>query len=991
MGVETSALSDEEREVWERERDRIVTDDGRSINLGGSVVFRWWGDELFGKYHVLHKKEVRCVKDAHVKYLLSDQVTRVNLTGCRGITDDALKAIATSCSNLTSLDVSVCGNLTDDALKAIATNCSNLTSLDVSGCGKLTDDALKAIATNCSNLTSLDVSWCRNLTHDALKAIATNCSNLMVLFAKKCEFTSLPVDTGDRLPELQTLSLSENNLTALPRSIVKLTKLLRLDLHRNPLKSPPLKVAEQGLEAIARYFTELDLAGAAVSMELMVVLVGDGGAGKTSLRNAIVGRANPRQAPDDRTLYLDLEKVKIGDLVLSFCDLGGQPAYASAQALFITPSALYLLVVPIDKVDNENFQGGVGRFLEVLQARVPGAIVQLVITKTDLVDNDESAVSECKKWLHDAVDEELNRWRKAVAKNQNVSPDLVQMLKVQDEVLAVTVDDAAVIDAARKSIVELKTLFPSVGQTIPRSWLALWGLFSEIARHGDDNRAVDAIRSDAALPRGIPYSNEQPTKVSPRGAYRRETSLESSWDNIRDDFKGTEDTFADAMKLYQAEGNIVVGEGIVFLQPSLLVNIMKALIDHALEADDATIRSIAKFVETKGLPDQTRPELVESLETYIRCGEVDGGLLLWLWRKLPIDVADYEPVVRMLIDCRILIPLPRDDPEVIAAVVLFRISKTAPPEREQAWPAKLPPDQRQMQVVFEFVTGCPPNLCVYASQRTLTISVILFRVEPGSEAAAWVILCQAKALLEWDRDARFPGAVFDVWVTCPVCVDHGAKSRLGRLMQYQLDRIEMKVDLVGQKIDRNLNFMLGIANDEGNYPPMFCIVPVPEPDNPTLGDFLTAPDRWLNHELMVRFVCEKKLRFVPYVEEEEEEGLEFLVPGKTVAGMLRFWGKYGPIIKISAVFLATAVKVATGTDLKDLVPTSVASKLLPAQATKAVEMIETYDGPEIVEVVDAALQAGGIEHSTISSIQPAAGVEGIEELNPEKRSEFDVR
>ncbi|KAJ8605018.1 hypothetical protein CTAYLR_004557 [Chrysophaeum taylorii] len=504
--LDTSALPDEDRAVWERERDRIVTDDGRSINLGWNVVAE--------EFDVFSREQVRRVTDAHAKYLISDKITRVNLAGCQGITDDALKEISANCSNLTSLNVSGCGKLTDDALEAISANCSNLTYLDVVNCENLTDDALEAIAANCSDLTNLSVSVseCKELTDDALEAIAAKCSSkLTVLHASNCNFTSLPKDIGDQMPELQTLDLFGTNLTALPRSIVKLTKLEELYLYGNPLKTPPFEVADQGLQDIARFFAELDLAGAAVSTELMVVLVGDGKAGKTSLRNAIAGRANPRQAPDDRTLYLDctLTSKKLR-LAISFS------LSATWALFFITPSALYLLVVPVDKANDKNFQDAVGRFLVPLQAQAPGAVVQLVITKTDLPDYDESA---CKKWLHDAVNKELNGWREAVAKKRNVSPDDVQLLN-------------AVIDAARASIVELKTLFPSVGQTIPRSWLAVWGLLSEIARHGDDDRAVAAAR-----------------------------------------------------------GNAVIGEGIVFLQPSFLVNIMKALIAaRGLEADIDTRR-----------------------------------------------------------------------------------------------------------------------------------------------------------------------------------------------------------------------------------------------------------------------------------------------------------------------------------------------------------------------------------------------------------------
>ena len=78
-----------------------------------------------------------------------------------------------------------------------------------------------------------------------------------------------------------------------------------------------------------------------MSTELKVVLCGDAFAGKTSLQNALAGRANPRQHEDDRTLPLDLESLRIvlddakgsrhiddepgfNELTMNICYLGGQ-------------------------------------------------------------------------------------------------------------------------------------------------------------------------------------------------------------------------------------------------------------------------------------------------------------------------------------------------------------------------------------------------------------------------------------------------------------------------------------------------------------------------------------------------------------------------------------------------------------------------------------------------------------------------------------------
>jgi Leucine-rich repeat (LRR) protein len=137
------------------------------------------------------------------------------------------------------------------------------------------------------SLRVLVFDGCKNLTAKSLDAVIRGC------------------------PDLVRLDLAGCELTALPRSICTLEHLRRLDVDNNPLQKPPLEIAQQGIEAIARYFEEIERTGATTSRQLKVVLVGDGEAGKTSLRNAIAGRAEPRQAEADRTILLDLELVEL--------------------------------------------------------------------------------------------------------------------------------------------------------------------------------------------------------------------------------------------------------------------------------------------------------------------------------------------------------------------------------------------------------------------------------------------------------------------------------------------------------------------------------------------------------------------------------------------------------------------------------------------------------------------------------------------------------
>jgi hypothetical protein len=78
--------------------------------------------------------------------------------------------------------------------------------------------------------------------------------NLELLVLRNNEIKTLPNEIGC-LTNLKTLNLEDNRLTSLPRSIMNLKNLEKLKLSGNTgLTSPPYVVAEQGLEAIKKWF-----------------------------------------------------------------------------------------------------------------------------------------------------------------------------------------------------------------------------------------------------------------------------------------------------------------------------------------------------------------------------------------------------------------------------------------------------------------------------------------------------------------------------------------------------------------------------------------------------------------------------------------------------------------------------------------------------------------------------------------------------------------
>ena len=482
----------------------------------------------------------------------------LNAIGCENLTDRAIKMVAASNSSIQSLNVAGCIYLTGMAIGMVAANCSSLESLNVAGCKNLKDRAIEMVAASCSSLQSLNVSRCESLTNNSIEGIAGSCPSLKKIEARHCTFTALPDNIGEQLPHLEVLEFESNRITALPRSIVKLQNLRTLNMRGNPLKTPPIEVANQGIDAILRYLGEV-AEGAALSMLLKAVLVGDGGAGKTSLRNALACRPNPRQNPDDRTIYLDQELVDMLGLKLSLYDLGGQPRYAMVQGAFFTKSALYIIVVAADRMNKESLYAAVIRHLSSLQPLVPNAVVQLVVSKIDLLENEIDIELTCQ-WLYEKVTTTLERWE-SIANNGNRA---FVPLRVEFRVLPVSVDNLVTVEEAREAIVELATsrdppLFPNVGQTVPSTWVEVWRCLGAVAEHGDDDAALDALLAGEARILGDLGENE----VSPKGAYRPRSELQALWDQYRREkvSDARSSTFDDALNLLQAQGWVLADLG----------------------------------------------------------------------------------------------------------------------------------------------------------------------------------------------------------------------------------------------------------------------------------------------------------------------------------------------------------------------------------------------------------------------------------------------
>lgn len=160
---------------------------------------------------------------------------------------------------------------------------------------------------------------------------------------------SSPLSEG--MTQLRYLDLCDNDLQEfqLPPGS-RIPEFIFLAGNKN-LATPPPELVQQGRFAIADYYRDLLTQGVEKLYEAKLVLVGDGRAGKTTLRDKLKDPAAPLPPEDASTKGVDIDIDKyefIGasgqPFRVNIWDFAGQDKYQPIHQFFYTHRALYVLV-----------------------------------------------------------------------------------------------------------------------------------------------------------------------------------------------------------------------------------------------------------------------------------------------------------------------------------------------------------------------------------------------------------------------------------------------------------------------------------------------------------------------------------------------------------------------------------------------------------------------------------------------------------------------
>lgn len=366
---------------------------------------------------------------------------------------EEVPGLAKMLTRLTELRIlNLSGNQIGDAGVESLVHLSKLTSLNLA-VNRISDVGAGSLSV-LSGLTHLDLS--NNRIRDAGVASLATLKNLTSLNLYRNEVVDIKPLTS--LKQIRTLDLRENMVQDLSpfkplvegglKIIWQSNKEDGINVYECPLVHPPPEIIQQGHEAVLAYLREIDVQGVGHLFEAKVLILGEGGAGKTSLLRRLYRQDLELPKENESTKGIDIHRHEFTNpdgkpFRLNVWDFGGQEIYHNTHQFFLTKRSLYVLV---DDTRNNNktvHDEGFKYWLEVIEALSDSCPVLIFQNEKS---NRSKTIDECgiKGRFPNVID---------VYKGNLEQPHSARILE----------------DAIRMKVQHL----PHVGDAVPTQWVAI--------------------------------------------------------------------------------------------------------------------------------------------------------------------------------------------------------------------------------------------------------------------------------------------------------------------------------------------------------------------------------------------------------------------------------------------------------------------------------------------------------------------------------------
>jgi internalin A len=198
------------------------------------------------------------------------------------------------------------------------------------------------------------------------------------IFNLNCnQLISLPMEIG-QLVNLSRLKLHSNKIEILPKEVGKLNNLIVFELDGNLSLSLPHEIRGRGHKEIIDFYRQKFEQETDHIYEAKLLIIGEAGAGKTTLANKIQS-INYELKDEDSTQGIDVSKWQFPlsngkNFNVNIWDFGGQEIYHTTHRFFLTKRSLYTLVIDTRKEDT-NFHYWLN-VVELLSGNSPLLIIK---------------------------------------------------------------------------------------------------------------------------------------------------------------------------------------------------------------------------------------------------------------------------------------------------------------------------------------------------------------------------------------------------------------------------------------------------------------------------------------------------------------------------------------------------------------------------------------------------------------------------------------
>lgn len=203
-----------------------------------------------------------------------------------------------------------------------------------------------------------------NLSRNFVEELPKNFFQLVNLESLNLSYNKITKINSEinKLKNLNTVDLRGNRIKILDESLLDLaqvekyniasdfeTKLGTIYLYGNPIEKPPLEVVNQGKASLKNYFKEINNTGEDILKEAKLLIVGEPGAGKTSLSKKIENEHYILNMNEQSTLGIRIVKYRFtanddSSFQVNIWDFGGQEIYHATHQFFLTKRSLYILL-----------------------------------------------------------------------------------------------------------------------------------------------------------------------------------------------------------------------------------------------------------------------------------------------------------------------------------------------------------------------------------------------------------------------------------------------------------------------------------------------------------------------------------------------------------------------------------------------------------------------------------------------------------------------